>query len=87
MNVQEIFIRPDLPLAPTRSRRQYHHHRREQNTTMTEQRQREQEATDEALAQLLQEYEIDTGLGIDHLHILDNELEYDAVGAHRRDKV
>lgn len=51
---------------------------------MTEQRQREQEATDEALAQLLQEHEIETGLGIGYLHIFDTEPEYEAVEARRR---
>jgi hypothetical protein len=86
MNVPEIFIPPDLPLPPARSRRQYHHHRREQGHIGLEQQQREQEATDEALAQLLQEHEINIGLGIDHLHILDTEPEKDAIASRRRER-
>ena len=57
-----------------------------QETTTIEQRQQEQEATDHALAELLQEQEIDAGLGISHLDILDTEPEYDAVATRRRER-
>jgi len=79
--------RRDIPSDPLDSRRrQYHHNRREQEPGATGQQQWEQEAADEALALHLQQQEIDGGLGVGDLHILDPERENDTGSARRRER-